>query len=54
MVCDGETEAVEGVFLLRSAMAPGDLFPGLEVEGGYVRVKSRHGAGSTFSFYMAK
>ena len=38
VVCDGETEAVEGVFLLRSAMAPGDLFPGLEVEGGYVRV----------------
>lgn len=34
----GVTEAVEGVFLLRPAMAPGDLFPGLAAEGGFVAV----------------
>ena len=38
VACDGVTEAVEGVFLLRPAMAPGDLFPGLEVENGFVKV----------------
>ena len=38
VVCDGVAEPVEGVFLLRPAMAPGDLFPGLTVEGGYVKV----------------
>ncbi len=36
--CGGVTEAVEGVFLLRPAMAPGDLFPGLAAEGGFVAV----------------
>lgn len=36
--CGGVTEAVEGVFLLRPAMAPGDLFPGLAAEGGFVMV----------------
>lgn len=36
VTCGGVTEAVEGVFLLRPAMAPGDLFPGLAVEGGFV------------------
>lgn len=36
--CGGVTEAVEGVFLLRPAMAPGDLFPGLAAEGGFVTV----------------
>ena len=36
--CDGVTEAVEGVFLLRPAMAPGDLFPGLAAEAGFVTV----------------
>ena len=36
--CDGAEEAVEGVFLLRPAMAPGDLFPGLAAEGGFVTV----------------
>ena len=36
--CDGAEEAVEGVFLLRPAMAPGDLFPGLETGGGFVAV----------------
>ncbi|WP_295765512.1 NAD(P)/FAD-dependent oxidoreductase [uncultured Oscillibacter sp.] len=34
----GVTERVDGVFLLRPAMAPGDLFPGLALEGGYVAV----------------
>lgn len=34
----GVTEAVEAVFLLRPAMAPGDLFPGLETGGGFVAV----------------
>ena len=38
VTCDGVEEAVEGVFLLRPAMAPGELFPGLAVEGGYVAV----------------
>lgn len=38
LVCGGVTEAVEGVFLLRPAMAPADLFPGLELEGGFVAV----------------
>ena len=36
VTCGGVTEAVEAVFLLRPAMAPGDLFPGLAVEGGFV------------------
>ncbi len=34
----GVTEAVEAVFVLRPAMAPGDLFPGLAMENGYVKV----------------
>ena len=38
VTCGGVTEAVEGVFLLRPAMAPGDLLPGLKVEGGFVAV----------------
>lgn len=38
VVCDGVTEEVEGVFLLRPSVAPGDLFPGLAVENGYVAV----------------
>nr|WP_325213137.1 NAD(P)/FAD-dependent oxidoreductase [uncultured Oscillibacter sp.] len=36
VICGGAAEAVEGVFLLRPAMAPGDLFPGLAAEGGFV------------------
>ena len=36
VTCGGVTEAVEAVFLLRPAMAPGDLFPGLETGGGFV------------------
>lgn len=38
VTCGGVTEAVEGVFLLRPAMAPGDLLPGLAVEAGFVTV----------------
>lgn len=38
VAADGVTEPVDGVFLLRPAMAPGDLFPGLELEGGFVKV----------------
>ena len=41
ITCDGRTEAVEGVFILRPTMAPTDLFPGLAVEGGYVTVDRR-------------
>ena len=38
IVVNGEALEVQGVFLLRSAMAPTDLFPGLEVEGNFVKV----------------
>ena len=38
VTCGGITEAVEAVFLLRPAMTPGDLFPGLEPGGGFVAV----------------
>lgn len=38
LVHDGATEAVEGVFLLRPAVAPGELFPGLAMENGFVAV----------------
>ena len=41
ITCDGVTEAVSAVFLLRPTMAPTDLFPGLAVEGGYVTVDRR-------------
>lgn len=41
VTCDGVTERVDGVFLLRPTMAPTDLFPGLGVEGGYVSVDRR-------------
>ncbi|WP_455581549.1 NAD(P)/FAD-dependent oxidoreductase [Dysosmobacter sp.] len=41
ITCDGVSEAVDGVFLLRPTMAPTDLFPGLAVEGGYVTVDRR-------------
>ena len=35
---DGETVACDCAFLLRPAKAPTDLFPGLEVEGNFVKV----------------
>ena len=38
VTCDGETENVDGVFILRPSMAPTELFPGLAVENGYVVV----------------
>lgn len=38
VTCDGVTAQVDGVFLLRPAMAPTDLFPGLAVENNYVAV----------------
>lgn len=38
VTCDGETAEVEGVFILRPTAAPGDLFPGLTLENGYVAV----------------
>lgn len=38
VTCDGETAQVEGVFILRPTAAPGDLFPGLTLENGYVAV----------------
>ena len=45
VTCDGETAAVEGVFLLRPTMAPADLFPGLAVENGYVAVDRKMATG---------
>lgn len=41
VTCGGETVEVEGVFLLRPTMAPTALFPGLQVEGGFVTVDRR-------------
>ena len=41
VTCDGETVDAAGVFLLRPAMAPADLFPGLELDNGYVAVDRR-------------
>lgn len=38
ITCDGETIPVEAVFILRPTMAPTELFPGLDVENGYVTV----------------
>ena len=41
VTCEGQTAAVEGVFILRPTMAPTELFPGLTVEQGYVAVDRR-------------
>ena len=41
ITCDGETAAVDGVFLLRPTMAPGDLFGQLETVNGYVKVNEK-------------
>lgn len=35
---DGETIDVEGVFIIRKSVAPGDFMPGLEMDGGYITV----------------
>lgn len=42
--CGGETAEVACVFILRPALAPTDLFPGLDVENGYVQVDRRMAA----------
>lgn len=41
VTCDGETVPVEGVFLLRPTVAPGELFSGLATVNGYVTVDRR-------------
>ena len=38
VVCEGETIETSCIFLLRPALAPTDVFPGLEVDNGYIRV----------------
>ena len=38
VTCDGQTADVACVFLLRPALAPTDMFPGIGVENGYVKV----------------
>lgn len=45
VLCGGETVKVAGVFILRPAMAPTDLFPGLGIENGYVQVDRRMATG---------
>ena len=37
VICDGETVETACVFLLRPALAPTDVFPGIEIENGYVK-----------------
>ena len=37
----GEEIPCDGVFLLRSSIAPAQLAPGLELEGGYIKVDGR-------------
>lgn len=41
----GEAASCDGVFLLRASIAPGQLAPGLELEGGYIRVDERMATG---------
>lgn len=41
VTCDGQSTDVDCVFILRPALAPTDLFPGLETEKGFVAV-DRH------------
>ena len=41
VTCDGRSAEVDCVFILRPALAPTDLFPGLETEKGYVAVDRR-------------
>ncbi len=38
VVCDGETVETACLFLLRPSLAPTDVFPGIEVDNGYVKV----------------
>lgn len=37
----GEETPCDGVFLLRASIAPAHLLPGLELEGGYIKVDGR-------------
>ena len=41
VTCDGRTVPADGVFILRPAVAPTDLFPGLAVENSFVTVDRR-------------
>ena len=41
----GEETACDGVFLLRASIAPGQLAPGLELEGGYIKVDQHMATG---------
>ena len=41
VTCGGVTEEVAGVFLLRPSAAPGELFPGLALDRGFVAVDRR-------------
>lgn len=38
IVCNGETVDADGVFCLRSCVAPAALLPGLAAEGGHIQV----------------
>ena len=38
LIADGAKLPCEGVFILRESVAPTDLIPGLETEGGYIKV----------------
>ena len=38
---EGEEFPCDGVFLLRSSIAPAHMAPGLELEGGYIKVDAR-------------
>lgn len=38
VTCDGKTVQADCVFILRPAMPPTDLFPGLSMDGGFVAV----------------
>ncbi len=42
---DGTTIPCQGAFILREAMAPGDLLPGLNLENGYISVDRNMNAG---------
>lgn len=41
----GEVTPCDGVFLLRASIAPGQLAPGLELEGGYIKVDAHMATG---------
>ncbi len=41
LVCEGATYSADGIFLLREAVAPDRLLPGLEMDGRHVKVDRR-------------